>query len=329
MRLATKKNNKRDGDLVFVSADLKRIELVGKDIPTLQYALDHWGDLYLDLEKRYKKFNGKTTEISENFNGNLMTAPLPRAYQWLDGSAYVHHVELARKSRGAVMPESFWVEPLMYQGGSDTFLGAEEDFLLPDEKYGLDLEAEIGVIVRDVPMGISEIEALQYICLIVLLNDWSYRELVPAELQKGFGFVNSKPSTGFAPVAVSPSELGNLWRDGKFHCAIESKVNEAKIGDPMASVDMVFNFGKLISHAAKTRKLCAGTIIGSGTISNRDIKRGSSCLLEKRMLEIINSGKAKTEYLKVNDSVQIESFDKNGVSIFGQINQKIIGIDQK
>lgn len=327
MRLATKKNHTRDGKLVFVSADLKRIGSVGADIPTMQFALDHWESLLPELDKRYDIFNLQNAVEIEKFKGNQMAAPLPRAYQWLDGSAYVHHVELARKSRGAVMPESFWVEPLMYQGASDTFLGAEDNFELIDEKSGLDLEAEIGVIVDDVPMGISEQEALQHICLVVLLNDWSYRELIPAELQKGFGFVNSKPSTGFAPIAISPNSLGKYWQEGKLHLAVESKVNDVIIGTPIASEDMIFNFGQLISHAAKTRDLCAGTIIGSGTVSNRDSSRGSSCLLEKRMLEIISTGKAITGYLKSGDIVSIEVFGNNAESIFGQIKQKVLGVD--
>ena len=326
MRLASKKNNTRDGILVFVSADLTRVGNVGNDIPTMQFALDHWDRLDIELQKRYQKFNNSNNENTEIFLANQLSAPLPRAYQWLDGSAYVHHVELARKSRGATMPESFWVEPLMYQGASDTFLGPEDNFVLVDKSYGLDFESEIGVIINDVPLGVSEQDALKHICLIVLLNDWSYRELVPAELQKGFGFVNSKPSTSFAPVAVVPSDLGDLWKDGKLHLAVESKVNGIKIGDPLASVDMVFNFGKLISHAAKTRSLCAGTIIGSGTVSNRDIKRGSSCLLEKRMLEVIEFGKAITDYLKIGDLVTIEVFGKNHESVFGKIKQEVVGV---
>lgn len=326
MRLATKKNHTRDGKLVFVSADLKRIGNVGNDVPTMQYALDHWEQLYSDLQFRYKMFDNQNIENPELFKGGQIAAPLPRAYQWLDGSAYVHHVELARKSRGAVMPESFWVEPLMYQGGSDTFLGAEDNFELIDEKFGLDLEAEIGVIVRDVPLGVSEQEALQYISLIVLLNDWSYRELIPAELQKGFGFVNSKPSTGFAPVAITPDELGDYWQDGKLNLAVKCKVNGVKIGDPIASVDMVFHFGQLIAHAAKTRDLSAGTIIGSGTVSNRDANRGSSCLLEKRMLEILNNGKAITSYLKAGDIVEIDVLGNQSENIFGQIKQKVVKV---
>ena len=329
MRLATKNNNSRDGQLVFVSADLKKVSVVGEDIPTMQYALDHWGQIQTDLQKRYKLFNEQASKNAENYLSDQFCAPLPRSYQWLDGSAYVHHVELARKSRGAEMPASFWVEPLMYQGGSDTFLSSEDSFVLLDQSYGLDLEAEIGVIVNDVPQGISEQSALNNICLIVLLNDWSYRELVPAEIQKGFGFVNSKPSTGFAPVAVTPDELGKYWIDGKLDLAVESKVNGIKIGDPIASIDMVFNFGKLISHAAKTRSLCAGTIIGSGTVSNRDAKRGSSCLLEKRMLEIIGAGKASTPYLKIGDEINIEVFGEKGVSVFGQIKQKVVGSSLK
>ena len=252
-----------------------------------------------------------------------MHAPLPRAYQWLDGSAYVHHVELARKSRGVVMPESFWVEPLMYQGGSDTFLSATDDFVLIDEKFGLDLEAELAVVTDDVPLGVNENEALDHIRLIVLLNDWSYRELISPELAKGFGFVNSKPSTSFAPIALTPDEFGDLWKEGKLNLTVESKVNDIKIGEPNASEDMVFGFGKLISHAAKTRNLSAGSIIGSGTIANRNLIKGSSCLMEKRMLEILANGKASTPYLKFGDTVSIEVFNNNK-SIFGAIHQKVV-----
>jgi fumarylacetoacetate (FAA) hydrolase len=225
------------------------------------------------------------------------------------------------------MPESFWVEPLMYQGGSDGLLGATENFILIDEKFGLDLEAEIGVITDDVPMGISEKDALDHIRLIVLLNDWSYRELIAPELAKGFGFVNSKPATSFAPIALTPDEFGDLWHEGKLNASVESKVNGIKIGCPLANVDMVFGFGKLISHAAKTRNLVAGTIIGSGTVANRDISRGSSCLLEKRMLEVLANGKATTPYLKIGDIVSIEVFGINRKSVFGAIHQKVVGVN--
>lgn len=323
MRLASKKNNTRDGQLIFVDAALSKIKVVGSDIPTLQFALDHWQSLLPTLKERYKKFlTNKNNE--DAYISTEMNAPLPRAYQWLDGSAYVHHVELARKSRGAIMPESFWLEPLMYQGGSDSFLSAEENFLLLDEKFGLDLEAELGIITNDVPMSIAEKDALDHIQLIVLLNDWSYRELIGPELAKGFGFINSKPATSFAPIALTPDEFGDLWKEGKLNVSVESKVNGIKIGNPIASEDMVFGFGKLISHAAKTRNLVAGTIIGSGTIANRNLNKGSSCLMEKRMLEILASGKVTTPYLKIGDTVSIEVFGDNNKSIFGAIHQKIV-----
>lgn len=322
MRLASLKNNSRDGELVFVDDELSKIKNVGSDIPTLQFALDHWQNIYKTLTVRYKLFLANKSKEADYIAGN-MHAPLPRAYQWLDGSAYVHHVELARKSRGATMPESFWVEPLMYQGGADTFLSATDDFVLIDENFGLDLEAELAVITDDVPMGVNENEALDHIRLIVLLNDWSYRELISPELAKGFGFVNSKPSTSFAPIALTPDEFGDLWKEGKLNLTVESKVNDIKIGEPNASEDMIFGFGKLISHAAKTRNLSAGTIIGSGTIANRNLTKGSSCLMEKRMLEILANGKASTPYLKFGDTVSIEVFN-NKKSIFGAIHQKVV-----
>jgi len=322
MRLASLKNNSRDGELVFVDDELSKIKIVGSDIPTLQFALDHWQNIYKTLTVRYKLFLANKSKEADYIADN-MHAPLPRAYQWLDGSAYVHHVELARKSRGVVMPESFWVEPLMYQGGSDTFLSATDDFVLIDEKFGLDLEAELAVVTDDVPLGVNENEALDHIRLIVLLNDWSYRELISPELAKGFGFVNSKPSTSFAPIALTPDEFGDLWKEGKLNLTVESKVNDIKIGEPNASEDMVFGFGKLISHAAKTRNLSAGSIIGSGTIANRNLIKGSSCLMEKRMLEILANGKASTPYLKFGDTVSIEVFNNNK-SIFGAIHQKVV-----
>ena len=250
-------------------------------------------------------------------------APLPRAYQWADASAYVNHVELVRKARGAQMPKSFWEDPLIYQGGSDDFLGAHDDARFVSEEHGIDLEAEVGVITDDVPMGASAAEMGGHIKLIVLINDWTLRNLVPAELAKGFGFYQSKPATGFSPVAVTPDELGTAWRDGKVHLPLLSHINDTVLGRPNAGVDMTFDFHRLLAHAARTRRLGAGTILGSGTISNLDRSVGSSCLAEVRTLEQLEHGAPKTPFLRYGDVVRIEMLDEQGRSIFGAMEQTV------
>jgi fumarylacetoacetate (FAA) hydrolase len=249
---------------------------------------------------------------------------LPRAYQWVDGSAYVNHVELVRKARGAEMPASFWTDPLVYQGGSDDFLGASEDVPVSSEEFGIDLEGEVAVVTDDVPMGTSPDQARQHIKLLMLANDWSLRNLIPAELAKGFGFYQSKPATAFSPVAVTPDELGDAWDGGKINLPLTVEINGAPFGKPEAGVDMTFDFPRLISHVTKTRNARAGTIVGSGTISNYDRSRGSACLAERRTLEQIEHGKPTTPFLKFGDRVRIEMLDAAGRSIFGAIDQRVV-----
>jgi len=270
---------------------------------------------------------------AQAFNQSDAHSPLPRAYQWADGSAYVNHVELVRKARGAQMPDSFWTDPLMYQGGSDTFLAPREAIVMPTTEWGIDMEGEIGVIVDDVPMGVSEEQALQHIKLIMLVNDVSLRALIPAELGKGFGFFQSKPSSAFSPVAVTPDELGDAWQDGKVTLPLHVDYNGEAFGRANAGVDMTFNFPTLIAHAAKSRSLCAGTIIGSGTVSNKldggpgkpisDGGVGYSCIAEIRTIETINQGKPTTPFMQFGDTVQINMLDSAGHSIFGEIKQSV------
>ena len=255
-------------------------------------------------------------------------APLPRAFQWADGSAYVNHVELVRRARGAEMPPEFWTDPLMYQGGSDDFIGPKDDIVCASEAFGIDFEAEIAVITSDVPMTAKPDEALKSVRLLMLVNDVSLRNLIPAELAKGFGFFQSKPATAFSPVAVTPDELGDAWREGRVHRPMTVHWNGKKVGQPDCGIDMVFHFGQLIAHAAKTRNLRAGSIVGSGTISNKDAKRGYCCIAEKRCLETIEHGAPQTEFMKFGDSVKIEIFDAAGKSIFGAIDQAVVALHE-
>jgi len=315
-------NQGRDGELIVVDNQMQRYVSATDIAPTLQTALDNWDNckeplaaLYLQLE------NGKID--SQAFNSEICASPLPRAFQWADGSAYVNHVELVRKARNAEMPSSFWTDPLMYQGGSDSFLGPREDIAVADEAWGIDFEAEVAVIVGDVPMGISSSEATKYIQLVILVNDVSLRNLIPGELGKGFGFFHAKPSSAFSPVAVTPDVLGSAWDGAKLHLPLRAILNGDLVGEPNAGVDMTFDFGQLIAHAAKTRPLCAGTIVGSGTVSNLDRSKGSCCLAEVRMLETIANGSATTEFMSFGDRIQIDMLDDNGQSIFGEIDQKV------
>jgi len=315
-------NQGRDGQLIVVDNQMQRYVSATEIAPTLQGALDNWDNckqplaaLYLQLE------NGEID--SQAFNSEICASPLPRAFQWADGSAYVNHVELVRKARNAEMPSSFWTDPLMYQGGSDSFLGPREDIAVADEAWGIDFEAEVAVIVDDVPMGISSSEAAKYIQLVMLVNDVSLRNLIPGELAKGFGFFHAKPSSAFSPVAVTPDVLGSAWDGAKLHLPLRAILNGDLVGEPNAGVDMTFDFGQLIAHAAKTRPLCAGTIVGSGTVSNLDRSKGSCCLAEVRMLETIANGSATTEFMSFGDRIQIDMLDDNGQSIFGEIDQKV------
>lgn len=333
MKLASLQEG-RDGRLVVVSRDLTRY-LAAHDIaPTLQAALDDWTTVEPALQDLARKLD--RGDAGDRFDETLCASPLPRAYQWADGSAYVNHVELVRKARGAEMPDSFWTDPLMYQGGSDAFLGPREPICMADEAWGIDFEGEIAVVTGDVPMGIDADDATDQICLIMLVNDVSLRNLIPAELAKGFGFFQSKPSSAFSPVAVTPDELGDAWRNNKLHLPLLSFINDRPFGKPNAGVDMTFDFSRLISHAAKTRPLCAGTIIGSGTVSNKldggpgkPIDEGGvgySCIAELRMIETIIHGKPRSSFLKFGDRVRIEMHDVEGQSIFGTIDQGIASI---
>lgn len=323
MKLATLKNNTRDGQLVVVSKDLTHAVVVSDIAPTLQYALDHWQQCYTELQDCYAQLNAGKLTHTLDFATQKISSPLPRAFQWADGSAYVNHVELVRKARGAEMPKDFWTDPLMYQGGSDTFLGPHDDILVGDLNWGVDFEAEVAVITRDVAMGSSPAHAADAICLLMLVNDVSLRNLIPAEMNKGFGFFQSKPSSAFSPVAVTPDELGSAWDGKKVHLPLVSHLNNQLFGCPNAGVDMTFDFPTLIAHAAKTRKLAAGTIVGSGTVSNLDRSKGSSCIAEKRMLEIIASGKPTTPFMQFGDEIKIEMLDAEQKTIFGFIKQKV------
>jgi fumarylacetoacetate (FAA) hydrolase len=322
MKLASIKQG-RDGQLVVVNSLMQRYVSVADIAPTLQTALDNWSCCKDQLLAVYQQLESGELE-GQLFDAELCASPLPRAFQWADGSAYVNHVELVRKARNAEIPASFWTDPLMYQGGSDSFLGPREDIAMADEAWGIDFEAEVAVIVDDVPMGIAPEEASQHIQLVMLVNDVSLRNLIPAELGKGFGFFHAKPSSAFSPVAVTPDSLGNAWDGAKLHLPLRAILNGKFVGQPNAGVDMTFNFGELIAHAAKTRPLCAGTIVGSGTVSNIDRSNGSCCLAEVRMLEIIANGNATTEFMHFGDRIQINMLNDLGQSIFGEIDQTVV-----
>lgn len=329
MKLATLKNHKRDGQLVVVSRDLAAAVVVSDIAETLQFALENWSDCKPRLEAVYEKLNAGELSNTLDFNSQKIASPLPRAYQWADGSAYVNHVELVRKARGAEMPANFWHDPLIYQGGSDTFLGPHDAIPLPDEQWGLDFESEVAVITADIPLGANKDIAEKSICLIMLVNDVSLRNLIPDEIAKSFGFFQSKPSSAFSPVAITPDELHESWDGKKINLPLVTHFNEQLFGQPEAGIDMTFDFPTLIAHAAKTRHLSAGTIIGSGTVSNYDRSKGSSCIAEKRMLEIIATGKANTPFMKNGDRVRIEMFNRDGHSIFGAINQQVISDNER
>lgn len=332
MKLASLKHG-RDGRLVVVSNDLAWYAEAGHIAPTLQAALDDWARVEPDLRNLATDLEHAAIP-RERFHEHAAAAPLPRAYQWADGSAYVNHVALVRQARGAEMPESFWHDPLMYQGGSDGFLGPRDPIPLKDESWGCDLEAEVVVVTGDVPLGASRAEALAAIRLVGLTNDVSLRGLIPAELAKGFGFFQSKPASAFSPVFVTPDALGGWWREGKLHRRLMVDLNGAPFGRADAGEDMTFDFGTLVAHAAKTRRLGAGTIVGSGTVSNRDADGGPgrpiaeggvgySCLAELRTVETIRHGKPATPFLKPGDTVRIWAEDDHHHSIFGAIEQVV------
>jgi fumarylacetoacetate (FAA) hydrolase len=333
MKLASLKQG-RDGRLVVVSQNLTRATDAFFVVPTLQAALDEWerfGPRLSDLAEQLE--HGSVPSF--RFHEHDCASPLPRAYQWADGSAYVNHVELVRKARGAAMPASFWTDPLMYQGGSDCFLGPRDPIPMADEAFGIDFEGEVAVITGDVPIGASREEAAAAIRLVVLVNDVSLRNLIPAELAKGFGFFQSKPSSALSPVAVTPDELGVAWDGAKLDLALLSAVNGKPFGRPNAAVDMTFDFPTLIAHAARTRPLGAGTVIGSGTVSNRGPDGGPgrpvaegglgySCIAEQRTVETLLAGEPRTPFLRCGDTVRIEMKDRNGHSIFGAIEQEVV-----
>jgi len=323
MKLATIKNNTRDGQLVVVNKELTKAVKVTEIAPTMQAAIDNWEKSSPLLAQVYNELNqGKRTDAFP-FNSHEAMAPLPRAYHWADGSAYVTHVELVRKARGAELPESFWTDPLMYMGASDAFIGANDDIEIEDLSWGVDFESEVVVITDDVPAGTNAKDAREHIKLIALVNDVSLRNLIPGELGKQFGFYQSKPWTAFTPVAVTPDELGDAWKDAKLHLPLLSTLNNQLIGHPNAGIDMTFDFGQLIAHAAKSRSLMAGTVIGSGTVANQGSPTGSSCLAEVRCLEIIKDGKPSTPFMQYGDQIEIEMKNEKGESIFGKIDQKV------
>ncbi len=344
MKLATLRKGGRDGTLAVVSRDLTKAVVAAEAIAglaTLQQALDDWDEYELPLRRVASELDeaadgGRIAPFTMlDFDPRACAAPLPRAYQWLDGSAFVNHVELLRQSRGAAMPASFWTDPLMYQGGSDSFLGPTDPIVMDDEAWGIDLEGEIAVLTGDVPMGVGAAEAGEHVRLLLLVNDVSLRNIIPPELAKGFGFVHGKPSSAFAPVAVTPDELGEAWRGAKVHLPLRTAVNGRPLGHPNAGIDMTFSFAELIAHAARTRRLAAGTIIGSGTVSNKlaggpgkPVEQGGAgytCLAEVRTIETILGGAPVTPYLRFGDTVHLEVVDAEGRSVFGAIEQAVLG----
>lgn len=332
MKLASIKHG-RDGQLYVVSSDLSQMVSASEIAATMQQALDEWETAQPKLAALFAQLESGTV-AGQPFTPENCHSPLPRAYQWADGSAYVNHVELVRKARNAEMPASFWTDPLMYQGGSDSFLAPNAPIIMPQaEGFGIDFEAEVAVVTGDVPMGVSAEDALSYIRLVMIVNDVSLRGLIPGELGKGFGFFQSKPSSAFSPVCVTPDALGDAWQEGKLKLPLLSSLNGEVFGKPDAGIDMTFHFGQLIAHAAKTRPLCAGTVIGSGTVSNKldggpgkpvaEGGVGYSCIAEIRMIETIQTGAPVTPFMKDGDHIKIEMKDQNGVSIFGEINQTV------
>ena len=331
MKLATYKDGSRDGQLVVVSRDLTTAHYATGIANRLQQALDDWNFISPQLQDLYDTLNHGKARHAFPFDPALCMAPLPRAYQWADGSAYLNHVELVRASRGAEVPESYFTDPLMYQGGSDDFLGAHDAIRVASEDFGIDFEAELAVITGDVPMAATPEQGLDAIRLLMLVNDVSLRHLIPDELAKGFGFFHGKPSTAFGPVAVTPDELGEAWIEGRVHLTMQIDWNGRKVGRCDAGPDMRFHFGQLIAHAARTRRLRAGSIIGSGTVSNpgvekdgrREWPKGYGCIAEKRAMETIQDGAPKTDYMRFGDTVRIEMKGKDGESVFGAIEQNV------
>ena len=332
MKLATYKDGSRDGQLVVVSRDLSTAHYATGIAERMQQALDDWNFISPQLQDLYDTLNHGKARHAFPFDPARCMAPLPRAYQWADGSAYINHVELVRAARTSEVPASYYTDPLMYQGGSDDFLGPCDDVVVPSEAFGIDFEAELTVITGDVPMGASPDEALEGVRLLMLANDVSLRNLIPDELAKSFGFLQSKPATAFSPVAVTLDELGEAWQDGRVHLTLQSTWNGRRVGLCDAGPEMTFHFGQLIAHICKTRNVRAGSLVGSGTVSNKGVQgkdgrmdwpKGYSCIAEKRAIETIQDGQPSTDYMKFGDTIRIEMKGKDGQSLCGAIDQKI------
>jgi fumarylacetoacetate (FAA) hydrolase len=323
MKLATYKDGSRDGQLVVVSRDLTTAHHANGIATRMQHVLDDWNFLTPQLQDLYDALNGGRARHAFAFDPAQCMAPLPRAFQWADGSAYINHVELVRRARHAEVPESYYTDPLMYQGGSDDFLGPQDEARFASEDFGIDFEAEVAVVTGDVPMGCSPEQALEGVRLLMLANDWSLRHLIPAELAKGFGFFQSKPATAFSPVAVTPDELGDAWQGGRVHLTLASAWNGKTVGLCEAGPEMTFHFGQLIAHIGKTRNVRAGSIVGSGTVSNKDWSRGYSCIAEKRAIETIEHGEPATPFMRFGDTIRIEMKGRDGHSVFGAIEQTV------
>ena len=326
MKLATLKDGSRDGQLAVVSRDLSSAHFATGIATTLQQVLDDWNFRSPPLEDLYATLNGGKARHAFAFDPRQCMAPLPRAFQWADGSAYLNHVELVRKARNADMPATFYEDPLMYQGGSDDFIGPCDDAVFASTDWGIDFEAEVAVITGDVALGTGADAALDSVRLLMLVNDWSLRNLIPAELAKGFGFLQSKPATAFGPVAVTPDELGPAWRGGRVHLSVENRLNGRRVGLCHAGPEMLFHFGQLIAHVAKTRRLRAGSVVGSGTISNKDWACGVSCIAETRAIETIQHGAPKTAFMQFGDRIHIDMRDDAGHSVFGAIDQAVASL---
>ena len=327
MKLATRKNNTRDGELLVVSQDNQKAVTVGSIAPHLQAVMDDWSEKAPQLSAVYEALNAGERSDAFPVNPDELHSPLPRSYAWIDGSAYINHVVLVRKARGAEPPATLRTDPLVYQGGSDTFLGPRDDIPLADTAWGCDFESEIVVVMDDTPQGVKAEDVGQYVRLVMLCNDVSLRNLIPGELAKGFGFFTSKPSSAFSPFALTPDELGDAWQEGRLHLPLITHYKGEKYGDPDAGPEMHFSFYDIVAHVCKSRSLGAGTLVGSGTISNEDRSRGSSCLAEKRMIEKIDTGEFTTPFMNYGDTVAIEMFNPQGHSLFGRIEQTVVKKD--